>query len=257
MKKIPLRYYFWAGCGLMLLAVGVFIVFRILSNHNYVEAYNRGQYNTRQEEGLLTLNIPEGYVPYYNLGNAYYKMGDYNSAIGYYNQALLQHPAEPKDCQIRINLALAMLGTIDFYGLNTQEKIDTALFMLYKARDVLTENGCASEEGHDGHNADAQQLKEDIDRLIEQLENQDSSGSSNNQDEQSDSSDNSDSSGNESKPSEREKRVQGELEEKKKDALEDRKGQQEQIEKWSGNVGGDGEDDGDGDGTGNSKIDPW
>lgn len=256
MKKIPLRYYFWAFVGLSLLGVGIIILLRILSNHNFVEAYNRGQYNTRQEEGLLTLNIPEGYVPYYNLGNAYYRMGDYNSAIGYYNQALLQHPAEPKDCQIRINLALAMLKTIDFYGLNTQEKIDTALFMLYKARDVLTEHGCASEEGHDGHNEDAQQLKEDIDRLIEQLENPDSS-SSNSQDEQSDSSDSDGSSGNDSKPSEREKKVQGELEEKKKDAMEDRKGQQEQMEKWSDNVGGNGDSEDGGSGNGNPNIDPW
>lgn len=257
MKKIPLRYYFWAGVGIVLLAVGIFIVVRILANHRYVEGYNQGQYNTEIEEGLLTLNIPEGYVPYYNLGNAYYKMGDYNSAIGYYDQALLQHPTEPKDCQIRINLALAMLGTIDFYSLDSQEKIDTALFVLYKARDVLTENGCASEEGHDGHNEDAQQLKEDIDRLIEQLENPDSNGSSNDQQDQSKNEDNSGSSGSDSKPSEREKKVQGELEDKKKDAMEDRKNQQEELEKWSDNVGGSGDEDGDGSGSGSNNVDPW
>lgn len=258
MKKIPLRYYFWLAIGLIFLAVGIFILTRILTNHSYVESYNRGEYKTEKEEGLLGLNVPEGYVPYYNLGNAYYRMGDYNSAIGYYNQALLQHPAEPRDCQIRINLALAMLKTIDFYNLNSQEKIDTALFMLYKARDVLTENGCASEEGSDGHNADAQKLKEDIDKLIEQLENPDSSGSSNNNNDQSNSNnDNDNSSGSESKPSEREKKVQGELEDKKKNAMEDRKDQQEDMEKWSDNVGGDDDSDGGGDGGVNDNTDPW
>ncbi len=70
------------------------------------------------------------------------------------------YPPESKECDIRVNLALSLCDTIDFYHLDSQDKIDTALFILYKARDVLTEKGCAAEaEGEKGHDPEAQQLK--------------------------------------------------------------------------------------------------
>jgi hypothetical protein len=60
-----------------------------------------------------------------------------------------------------------------------------------------------------------------------------------------------------------EKRIQKELEENKKDALEDRKDQQDDLEKWSDYIGGDedgsgagGDEDGEGSGTG-GQNNPW
>ncbi len=258
MKKIPLGLYILVFAGLVLLIVSLFMGVRLIRNHSYVSAYEKGEYRTEQEEKLLKMNFPESFVPYYNLGNAAYKQGDYNSAIGYYNQALTMYPTGDKDCQIRINLALSLCNTIDFYNLDSQEKIDTALFVLYKARDVLLEDGCASDDGQ-GHNADAQQLKEDIDRMIEKLKNPDQSNTP--QQSQSDQQpDNSDGSSGGNGPSDKEKRVQNELEENKKNALEDRKDQQGSLEKWSDYVGGqgEGEDDSGEDGGGSEQnTSPW
>ena len=259
MRKIPLRTYFIGFMGLLLLVVTIVMAVRIAVNHDYVRAYEKGDYRTQQEESLLKMNFPESYVPYYNLGNAAYRYGDYNAAISYYTKALESFPPEGRDCKIRINLALALCDTIDFYHLDTQDKVDTALFILYKARDVLLEKGCATnEEGQTGHDADAQQLKEDIDKMIEKLENPDKNQQSQQQ-ENSSGNDNSDnSSGSSQQPSDKEKKVQGELEGKKKDALEDRKDQQGTLEKWSDYVGGgQGDEEGGGEGGSSTNNSPW
>ena len=265
MKKIPLKYYFIALIGIIVLIVAIMLGTRLFTNHSFVNAYYEGEYDTEEEEKLLNMNFPESYIPYYNLGNAAYKKGDYNSAIGYYNQALQNYPPEDKDCLIRINLALSLCNTIDFYNLDSQEKIDTALFVLYKARDVLLENGCASDEG-DGHNADAQQLKEDIDEMIEKLKNPDGGSGSDQPQEQPPQENNDDgSSGNSGGNNDKEKKIQNELEQNKKDAMEDRKDQQDDLSKWSDYIGGEeegegesagGESDGSGGGSG-GKNNPW
>ena len=242
MKKIPLGLYVLALVGIVVLVVAIMLGTRLFTNHSFVNAYNNEEYNIEQEEKLLKMNFPESYIPYYNLGNAYYKEGDYNSAVGYYTQALTMYPPEDKECQIRINLALALCNTIDFYSLDSQEKIDTALFILYKARDVLLEKGCASDDGQ-GHNAEAQQLKEDIDAMIEKLKNPDQGSGSDQPQENQDNQDDSDgSSKNDKGSNDKEKRIQNELEENKKNALEDRKEQQEDMEKWSDYIDGDGDD---------------
>ena len=241
-------------CGLLLLCFGGFMAYRLYANHSFVQAYNEEDYETEREEKLLFLNFPQGYIPHYNLGNAAYRQGDYNQAVARYNSALAQHPTGDKDCQIRINLALSLCNTIDFYSLDSQQKVDNALFVLYKARDVLLENGCATEDG-DGHNADAQQLKEDIDRMIEMLKNPDQNNSgqdqSNNDPNQDDGS-----GGSGGNPSDREKRIQDELEENRKGALEDRRDQQGELDRWSDYIGGGGDDDSGGLGS-EKEVNPW
>lgn len=259
MKRIPLRVYFLALVTAIVLALAILLSVRIAVNHSFVRNYNKGQYNTQSEEKLLSMNFPESYVPYYNLGNAAYRNGDYNSAISYYSDALKHFPPEKKECDIRVNLALSLCNTIDFYSLDTQDKIDTALFVLYKARDILLEKGCATNEG-DGHDADAQKLKEDIDKMIELLQNPDQSQQPQDQENNDPGDDNSDSSGSGSQPSDKEKKIQGELEDNKKNALEDRKEQQDNMEKWGGSFdgdGGEGASEGDGDGGSGQNSNPW
>ncbi len=240
MKKIPLRVYLFILISVLLLVIGGALIFRLVTNYRFVQAYHNEEYLEKEEEKLLDFNYLERYIPDYNLGNAAYKKGDYNSAIAHYTEALkLNPPAEVEDCDVRINLALSYLNTIDFYSITTKDERDTALFVLYKARDILLENGCASNEGK-GHDKDAQQLKEDIDRLIEILENaqevppppqqQDNQNGEDNQDDNNSSQDD--------KPSDKEKKAQKELEENKKDAMEDRKDQQDSMEKYSDYVGG-------------------
>jgi tetratricopeptide (TPR) repeat protein len=171
MKKFPFKTVLLGLITVALFILAATLVWRLAVNHSFISDYKRQVYASDKEDQLLKMNSPESYLPYYNLGNVSYKNGDYNAAIAYYNKALENDPPKNRECLIRINLALSMCNTIDFYHIDSKEKVDTTLIVLYKARDILTEKGCASEEGHDGHNADAQQLKEDIDRLIEQLEN--------------------------------------------------------------------------------------
>ena len=257
MRKIPLRVWFIGIVGVAALVIASLMIYRLLVNHSFVRAYANENYDTTGEEKLLNFNFPESYVPYYNLGNAAYKRGDYTSAITHYNDALKNFPSEKRDCLIRINLALSMCNTIDFYSLDTQDKVDTALFILYKARDVLLENGCASNDGK-GHNADAQQLKEDIDRMIEQLKNPEQNQNNEQQQSGNDSSDSNDeSSGDDHTPSDKEKKAKKELEEKRKGALEDRKEQQGNLEQWSDYVGGQGEDGDEAEGGSQMDVSPW
>jgi len=249
MKKTPLTYILLMIFSLILCIAGASIVARVLVNRAFVKKYNSRTYDVKLEEKLLFLNFPESYVPYYNLGNAYYKDLCYSEAVEYYNEALKMYPPASKECSIRINLALALCNTIDYTNLSSQEKIDTAIFVLYKARDVLLENGWAVDEGDNYRDADAQQLKEDIDKMIEKLKNPEKSGQDqqNNKDSSDDKNDSSDSEGG---GSAKEKRQQDELQKNKEGALKERQQERQKAEEERGEQekenGSGGDDDNDG-----------
>ena len=245
MKKTPLRYIFLLVFSFVICIAGASIVTRVLVNKVFVKRYNAGNYNTKLEEKLLLLNFPESYTPFYNLGDAYYKQESYSEAAGYFTEALKMYPPEDKECSIRINLALALCNTIDFDDLSSQDKIDTAIYVLYKARDVLLENGWAVEEGDNFRDADAQQLKEDIDKMLEKLENPDKSNDDRQKDDKSSEQEKDDSSDGENKSSPKEKRQQDELQKSKEGAMKERQetrqsseGEKRAREKEEGQVGG-------------------
>ncbi len=160
--------------SVIFVVMGLFLGIRYLINSVFVFKYNHGSYtagnyNAKIEEFLSKLNIPEGYVPYYNAGNAHYMNGDYDEAISYYKDALESHPTEKKECDIRVNLALAMLKKIDFDHLETEKQKANAIRQLQSARNVLVEKGCADPYGTNGHDPEAEQLKQDIDKMLEEL----------------------------------------------------------------------------------------
>ncbi len=251
-RKIPLKLIglFVGGAILLFLAFGIF--FKMIVNHQFVETYNEGEYLTKNEEMLKFINTPESYLPYYNMGNAAFENTDYNSAIAYYTKALSLFPVGEKECDIRINLALSMCYSIDFQHLENQERVDTALIILYKARDILLENGWANENPELARDADAQQLKEDIDEMIKKLENPQDGDNSQEDQEQDETNDEQDESDSQSPAgSEREKKQQDQLDENKKNAMEDRQRQQGNMDRW-GSQGGD--DDGAGAG---GQYKPW
>ncbi|MBO4458422.1 MAG: tetratricopeptide repeat protein [Butyrivibrio sp.] len=262
MKKTPLRYIFLLIFSLAICVAGASIVVRVLVNRSFVKNYNSGVYDAKYEEKLLFLNFPESYVPYYNLGNMCYKNLNYPEAVGYYNEALKMHPPAAKECSIRINLALALCNTIDFTDLSSQDKIDMALFVLYQARDTLLENGWAVDEGDNYRDKDAQQLKEDIDKMIEKLKNPESQdepdqNQDNNEPKENDSNENS---GNTSKQN----RQQEELERNKEDAMKERQEERRSTEeerrnKQKNGGGGSGEDPSGGEdgGSGQENIKRW
>lgn len=264
LKKVPLRVYFILLVALIFGISSGILFTRVISNHLFVKAYAEGDYQKEREERLLKLNVPESYLPYYNLGNVAYENKEYASAVGYYTQALNLYPVGQKECDVRINLALAMCYGIDWENMDSQEDVDTALVVLYKARDVLLVNDWATEDGEGHRDDDAQQLKEDIDRMIEQLQNQQGDDSQDNQDQQDENQDNSqdqNESDNSGSQSDREKRLQKELEGEKKNALEERSKEHDELKKW-GNYNGNGDEesgsDANGAGAGDGgRVKPW
>lgn len=153
-----------------MLVIGCLVmVFNYGYNAFVTFCYNNGNYSV-EAKPLQIFNWTEKYVAYYNQGNIEYQKGEYLNAIEAYEKALELDPPEKKECSIRINLALAMVATIgDLYKDPTYA--EDVLTILYSARDVLLEDGCATEAG-DGHSAEAEQLKKEIEEMIKELEKQ-------------------------------------------------------------------------------------
>ena len=162
-KKILIGVYI-----IMLLVCGK-QAFNYIYNAVVIYCYHQNNYSVNTKP-LLVYNWLEPYVPHYNQGNIYYKNNRFEDAITSYKEALELNPPKDKECSIRINLSLSMLGTMD-EEYAAPENVDTSLEILKGARDVLLEEDCATENG-DGHSETAEQLKEEIEAMIEQLENQ-------------------------------------------------------------------------------------
>lgn len=130
--------------------------------------------------GLLTLmlagaaglgiyyEVNKDMINYYNKGNEYCEEDQYDKAQVLYQEALKGKLSDEQDCMARINMALAMTAplTEDYV---TDENRGQVIDTLKQAREILLQNGCAGEE-EEGHNEQAQILKEEIDSYIEQLE---------------------------------------------------------------------------------------
>lgn len=118
----------------------------------------------------------------YNAGNRHYRNADYTGAIESYEKALKASPPKRQECSIRINLALSMIYNLgDDY--DQPDYIDDSIQTLKEARAVLLEEDCATADG-DGHNATSEQLKTEIEKLIEKLEQQTQSASGDDADSQ-------------------------------------------------------------------------
>ena len=162
MKKTIIYIY------VILIVLLLFFLFRYIVNERFISLYEDGKYDEKDILVLSFLNINESYIYHYNSGNLYYKNGEYNKAIEEYEKALELKPSEEKECDIRVNLALAKLQEIeDDYDLS-DSKIEETLDILDDARDILLENDCATND-NDGHDDDAQDLKNDIDDFEDSL----------------------------------------------------------------------------------------
>lgn len=160
---------------LYIIALLVFLKLLVsyLYNEHLNKNYYQGDYNSFYDM-LTYLNFPESYIAYYNNGNVYYRREEYGKAADLYRKALDSNPrhyeGKMDECDVRINLALAMVrGLGDDY--NIPEKKEESLSVLYEARDVLLEDGCAT-ENDDGHSQKAERLKKEIEKMIEELENE-------------------------------------------------------------------------------------
>ena len=226
------------ACGIMLIAA-IFLGTRFILNEIFRSRYNHQIYSNDYEESLLKLNFPESYLPYYNLGNAEYKNGNYDKAISNYKKALElgpQHNHE-KECDIRVNLALAMLAKIDWANMKTQKDGQRAIKQLKAARNVLTEEGCANPDDPNGHNAEAEQLKADIDKMLEEMQ-QNSNQSEDNQEQDDQGQGNQEQEPDKKENSQREKEIQDALDNQKKDTMQERQRTQDDIDNEQQTGGG-------------------
>ncbi|MBR1815314.1 MAG: tetratricopeptide repeat protein [Lachnospiraceae bacterium] len=160
-KKIFIILYLF-----LLIIFGKFL-FSYVYNERMIAKYNENDYSF-SANNLKFANVYQPYVAYYNSGNVYYQKHDYDNAIKEYNRALNAAPPELKECSIRINLALAMIGKIPS-DYDSPDNIDETIVSLKEARAVLLVDGCATEDG-DGHSRTAERLKREIDDLIDELE---------------------------------------------------------------------------------------
>lgn len=162
------------GIYIVMLLVCGKLAFNYIYNGFVTYCYHQQDYSVSVKP-LMLFNWSQPYIAYYNQGNISYKNNNFSDAMISYEKALKLNPPEEKECAIRINLALAMLATLgEDYA--APENVEVSLEILKEAREVLLENGCATESG-DGHSEKAEQLKEEIEAMIEQLEQQEPSES--------------------------------------------------------------------------------
>lgn len=195
----------------------LFITFCI--NEYFIAQYNKHKYNESLTEKLFFLNIYQPYVAHYNHGNVLYNKGKYDEAIEEYRTALNLFPPEDKECSIRINLALSMLKKLH-NEIQSDDEIKEDLSILNEAKNILCEKGCANENDNKGHNRQAQKLKNDIDKRIEELEQMQEQP---NQEEEEDDEESNSQEDNKENVEE----VKEQLEEIKEQVMEDRR---EEIE---------------------------
>ena len=223
-------------------AAAIFLSWRYLTNRYYLSRYAQGEYKVGTEERLVqTINRPEGYIAAYNVGNGYYKTGNYERAEAYFRYALTLDIPEGKECDVRVNLALSLIGQIDFEGLETNDDILYAISILEEAREVLLEEGCATDE-NDGHDPEAQQLKNEIDKKIEELKEKldQDQGDQDDQDDQQDQQDQNQQDQQDQQDqqnqqqqngsSAKEQKIKRRLESQEKDIQKERQQQQQQKE---------------------------
>ena len=225
-------------CALLLAAAGLFLAGRYLLNERFLAEYRSGRYTDTWERPLLPLNLPEGWLPLYHMGNISYQLEDYDAAIGWYQRSLEKHPPEEeKECAVRINLALALLHKVDYEHLDTEKAVQTAISQLQNARSVLTEHGCADPDRTDGHSPEAEQLKKEIDELLQQLQNPDS-GQQEEQQEEQQEQEQQEEQQNDRQESNREKHIRQELEEQRQQSAQERADAQQELGRQEEGSGG-------------------
>ncbi len=147
-------------------------------NKNFINNYNNKKYNEEDLAISEFLNIEQPYIVHYNKGNILYKNGKYNEAIEEYNKSLNLYPPEKKECKIRINIALSKIAMLEK---DDEEHKKKNIETLKSARYTLCEKGCANENDNNGHSKDAEKLKQDIDKKLNELENTNNTPSNQNE----------------------------------------------------------------------------
>lgn len=136
-------------------------------NEFLISRYNHDNFSVSAKP-LTVMNWFQSYIAHYNKGNIHYQNEEFEDAISEYGKALEKSMPQEKECSVRINYALALIGTLaeDYAAeANREDSIE----ILKTAREVLMEEECATEDG-DGHSETAEKLKTEIDDMLRELE---------------------------------------------------------------------------------------
>lgn len=144
-------------------------IFGYLVNKSFVDHFKDGTYNKAFEDILVGSTLFERYVPIYNRANQYYQEGDYESAISYYAAALSYNIPEGKECDIRVNYALALINLLDPETYADEANAANSWQIILTAEAVLVEDECAKFRPDTGHDETAQKLLDEIEKLKENL----------------------------------------------------------------------------------------
>ena len=159
-KKIIICIY------IVMLLIASRLLFTYVYNEIVIGKYNDGDYDINTKPGMMC-NWIQPYIAHYNAGNIYYQNGDYKKAMAEYKLAMEKEPKHNHKCDIRINMALAMLMTLPEDYLS-EENIENTKEVLTKARDVLIKDDCAKDK-EAGHSDEATKLREEIDDMLNQV----------------------------------------------------------------------------------------
>ena len=153
---------------IILILITLKMMYSVLINSILINNYNKGKYSDSQAKMLTFLNFPESYIANYNYGNILYQNGEYEKAIEQYKKSLKGFIPKNKECNIRINYALAICKTVSVNE-KDQTSIKNAIEKYESAIEILTQKGCANKNDNRGHNQKAEQLKKDIQKEIDRL----------------------------------------------------------------------------------------
>lgn len=188
----------WVGViSAVILIAGFLLIARWALGSVFVSDYERGFYRADIPATLTTINFPQPEVGDYDLGAIRFQEGKYSEAEKAFERTVSQELSAPMDCDARVNLALSKCWQMDLAAARSgdAQAKESAVALLHEARDVLTENGCAADDGS-SHDAEAQQLKEDIDKLLQELEEKEDSSEKSEEDKQESDSDKQDDNSN-------------------------------------------------------------
>lgn len=217
----------------LLLLILIKLVATFIINEIFIQNYEKGKYNINSIKILSVMNFPEGYIYHYNKGNILYKNEKYTEAIEEYYKALERNPPEKKECQIRINLALARLQALRDNE-DSEEDKNKNIDILKSARNILCEKGCAGEKENNGHSEEAEKLKADIDRKLKELEENQNDDDDDNDEKKDDEKEKEENKEKESKDK-KTKQAEEKLKQIQEQSLEERQKELEASDRlWNG-----------------------
>lgn len=117
------------------------------------------------------------YKYHYNKGNEYYDSYKYSDAAAEYNKALSYPVPDGEECAIKVNLVLAKIAPVNFDNVPEADLSDT-IDLLSDCIDLLCEDGCAHKNDENGHDSTAQELKDELEQILEKLKEQQEQGQS-------------------------------------------------------------------------------